>query len=806
MIVISQFVANKPGVLKGDKVTLSWTVTGATSVSLQAIPGGAISIPSNQFSGTKEVTVLTSGVQYRLTATGTEGTVTADVVVELVTPGIRLGAGISTTIQPHYIPYNGVGVVAVDYQYQNNGTHVRRIKLLDSMTNPNASVLFDTGDFTDDAKAFTVAVQRTANLEVGTWVNYHVDNIDGGFDLTNINNGGGYLTVDPPGPPTVQFASSHTRVATGTAVQLKWYVVGATSINIDNGIGTVGPSGAVLVTMTQTKTFTITATGPSGVATVPVTVEVITVPVIQSLALDPPTTDSVGPVTLSWSVIGADNVTLYVANPLDLWIYGTEVVPLLARHGSIETFDLDPESGTKTFQIYGGGETTYAIKASNFAGTAVASVTLSAVFPPGIEILNTSPLLPTTNWNQLSYTFSASGGYGPDTYVWSIPEEYLPRGTTFSAAGVLSGRLEIDRTQTISIPITVKSRTYSATKIFTIDATYVPPVEIITTSTLPQANQVYPYTIQFQAIGGLGPGNYQWTNPFANTRTALLNAMDLPPGTILDQTTGVLTGQMSGAGRILYNFKIMVTSGPAYQIKDFSLLYEYLPVRILTDRLPVFVQNQSQSFTMEAVYGSDSYNWTVVADTNLPNNGALPSGLTLDASTGVLSGTPTIPGYYTVHIQVTSGEEVDVRTYELIVGLSGCMDPYHNLFYRVLDSTGSPIFGLTNDKCPNNAKQIIGRLAVGFTVGTEEIELENITVPGGGLAPDFQEIPESQHFWDLGYLDGKPFPIGGATVIYLPAVLLQKFTRDEVTSRVKQIVPMGVLPVVRFYDGKGVEV
>jgi hypothetical protein len=33
--------------------------------------------------------------------------------------------------------------------------------------------------------------------------------------------------------------------------------------------------------------------------------------------------------------------------------------------------------------------------------------------------------------------------------------------------------------------------------------------------------------------------------------------------------------------------------------------------------------------------------------------------------------------------------------------------------------------------------------------------------------------------WDLGYWDGKPYPLGGSAVIHLPLSVLERFTREE---------------------------
>jgi len=56
-------------------------------------------------------------------------------------------------------------------------------------------------------------------------------------------------------------------------------------------------------------------------------------------------------------------------------------------------------------------------------------------------------------------------------------------------------------------------------------------------------------------------------------------------------------------------------------------------LNITTTSLPDAPRNQSYSQTLQATGGITPYSWSVVS-------GSLPSGLSLDSSTGVISGTP----------------------------------------------------------------------------------------------------------------------------------------------------------------------
>jgi hypothetical protein len=131
-------------------------------------------------------------------------------------------------------------------------------------------------------------------------------------------------------------------------------------------------------------------------------------------------------------------------------------------------------------------------------------------------------------------------------------------------------------------------------------------------------------------------------------------------------------------------------------------------------------------------------------------------------------------------------------------------DPVRSIWYEIQDEAGN--VEVTNDPAPaSGTKNYFGSVAVGFSVGTDEIALEDIRVRGGGLAPEYRSIPEAAHFWDTGNLDGKPYPLGGTLVVHLPLAVLDRFTAAQVKAKVESLVPVGTLPVIRYYDAAGEE-
>jgi hypothetical protein len=77
-----------------------------------------------------------------------------------------------------------------------------------------------------------------------------------------------------PVPPTATFTSSPTSITAGQTATLTWSTTNATTVSINQGIGTVAASGTRSVTPAATTSYTLTATSSAGTATATATVTV----------------------------------------------------------------------------------------------------------------------------------------------------------------------------------------------------------------------------------------------------------------------------------------------------------------------------------------------------------------------------------------------------------------------------------------------------------------------------------------------------------------------------------------------------
>ena len=331
-----------------------------------------------------------------------------------------------------------------------------------------------------------------------------------------------------------------------------------------------------------------------------------------------------------------------------------------------------------------------------------------------------------------SVTFGATGGTAPYTFSQA---GVLPAGMTFSA-GVLSGT----PTQSGAFPITVAvtdaggctgSRDYTLTideppAITSADSALFPPSVFtsftVTTTGFPTGSSMTitesgalppgvtfvdnndgtatisgtptgtgSFAIVITASNGISPDATQnftiqlcptisVTNPATTTGTAGVafsqtftqsggngtitwsESGALPAGITLDSSTGVLSGTTDTVG----SFPIVVTATDGNGCQGAGATYTLtINCQTVTVTNPGFNTGTvdaafSQTFTDSGILGTATWSET----------GALPAGITLDSSTGVLSGTPTVNGSFPITVKATdtNGCFGTGSTYTLVIG------------------------------------------------------------------------------------------------------------------------------------------
>ncbi len=186
-----------------------------------------------------------------------------------------------------------------------------------------------------------------------------------------------------------------------------------------------------------------------------------------------------------------------------------------------------------------------------------ASVAITVVPPPTIT---TTTLSAATLNAAYSATVTATGGLLP--LSWSISAGALPAGLLLapSTTGTvqISGKPTLAGSYTFTITVT-DAAGFSSSQQFTIVVT---SLAITTTTPLPPASTTMAYSQTFAATGGVTP--YTWS---------VASGSSLPPGLMLDSSTGALTGTPTTGGT--YNFGITVTDSstpPASVTATFTLV------------------------------------------------------------------------------------------------------------------------------------------------------------------------------------------------------------------------------------------
>jgi hypothetical protein len=222
-----------------------------------------------------------------------------------------------------------------------------------------------------------------------------------------------------------------------------------------------------------------------------------------------------------------------------------------------------------------------------------------------------------------AYTTTLAATSGTKPYTWSIAQGSLPAGLSLAAStGVISGTPTAAGTQTFLIAVK-GTGAYTATAQLSI--TVIPALTIDTTL-LPTAGVGASYSFTLTASYGTSP--YTWS----------VSSGTLPAGLMLSASTGVISGKPTTA-TAADDFTIEVADSASHTATQAVVMVVYgsTIVRITTTSLPNGTVGTAYTATLAATSGTKPYTWSVY-------EGELPAGLTLAASTGVISGTPTAAG------------------------------------------------------------------------------------------------------------------------------------------------------------------
>ncbi|OWK47361.1 beta strand repeat-containing protein [Fimbriiglobus ruber] len=379
------------------------------------------------------------------------------------------------------------------------------------------------------------------------------------------------------------------------------------------------------------------------------------------LTLDPttgvisgtPTTD--GPYTFQVTATDADNRTAVsptytgsVTEPLA--VTTTSIAPVSTGQPYSQTIATTGGQGPDTFAVTSGalpagltldpttgvisgtpttnGPFSFAVTATDSAGRTAASPTYTGTETDPLAVTTTS-IAPVTNGTPYSQAIATTGGRGPDTFA--VTSGALPAGLTLDpTTGVISGTPTTDGPYTFQVTATDADNRTAVSPTYTGSVTE--PLAVTTTSIAPVSTG-QPYSQTIATTGGQGPDTFAVTSG------------TLPAGLTLDPTTGVISGTPTTNGP----FSFAVTATDSAGRTAASPTYtgtETDPLTVTTRTIAPVSDGQPYSQTIATTGGQGP-------DTFAVTSGTLPAGLTLDPTTGVVSGTPTTDGPFSFAVTAT---------------------------------------------------------------------------------------------------------------------------------------------------------
>ncbi len=262
------------------------------------------------------------------------------------------------------------------------------------------------------------------------------------------------------------------------------------------------------------------------------------------------------------------------------------------------------------------------VSANNGNGVANAVITFAISGTVTPLVVTSNAAVQGTVGSSLSYYYAAT----PSTPSPAFSVGALPPGlSNIASSNVIQGTPT--QAGVFTTPITVTNSAGSATS--NIEFVIAPPN--------------FSLSSPAEASGSVGSSLSYTLSTFPSMSNVTYGATNLPAGLSLNSSTGVIGGIPTAAGVSVVNISatcLGVTANAA------------LTVAIANQAPPLITSPNGVEGTVGA-----ALNYKIAA-TNVPTSFAaqgLPSGLTLNSSTGVISGAPATNGAFSVHISATNG-------------------------------------------------------------------------------------------------------------------------------------------------------
>ena len=373
------------------------------------------------------------------------------------------------------------------------------------------------------------------------------------------------------------------------------------------------------------------------------------------------TLDRSAPITTA-SISGTKNTTGWYTTPVTVTLNATDegfgVKEIrYAVDGGAETV-VAGSSASVTLSANGTHLLTYHAVDVEGNVESVTSLRASVTITGNGAVITTTTLSDGTTGTAYSQKLAVTGGTAP--YTWSVTGGALPVGLRLDGpTGVILGTP--NAVGSSSFVVTARdAKGVTTTSSLTIDV-YDPLT--FSTATLPSGVVSWVYSAGITATGGKAPYNFAVT-----TGT-------LPAGLTLNSTDGTISGTPTTVATAA--FTITATDARGRTVKNYFSIATYNPLVIVTTTLPAASMTARYTGSLAATGGKAPYTWSAAG---------LPAGLTINAISGKISGTPAkgTTGKHSVDVYATDRAGQQTWANFLLVVESGwIVNPATKHSYRV---------------------------------------------------------------------------------------------------------------------------